>query len=93
MRLSENEIRRIVQKLISEWSRTGIYKAKDAVKKTEDSLCAIFAKELKREDDLNADVEKLLTQYEDQFESGKLDRRKMFSMVKAQLAKERKITL
>ena len=56
-------------------------------------LNEIFLKELKVEEELNVEVEKMLSKYEKEFQSGKLDRRKMFQMIKNQLAKEKKVVL
>lgn len=93
MRLTQEEITKILNKLIAEW------KTHDLIKTTVDDarlrtlLNDTFVKELKKEDDLNQAVEDMLAKYEKQFERGELDRHKMHQMVKTQLAKERKIVL
>ena len=48
----------------------------------------IFLKDLKVEDEINRDAQKLLDQYEAQA-GGKIDREKMFQMIKRQLVKDR----
>ena len=93
MRISPEEVTRIVHRLIQEWKTSGAARFKTTDEKIQFHLSEIFLKELRVEDDLNADVEKMLAKYEKEFQSGKLDRRKMSQMVKHQLAKERKIVL
>ena len=45
------------------------------------------------EDRLNAEVRKMLKQYDAEFDSGRADYQKMFVMVKSKLVKERSIVL
>lgn len=49
--------------------------------------------ELHVEDRLNADVREMLKQFEREFNEGRADYQKMFSMVKHKLIKERNIVL
>ncbi len=49
--------------------------------------------ELSIEDRLNAEVRELLKQYDAEFQSGRADYQKMFTMVKHKLVRERGITL
>ena len=49
--------------------------------------------ELHVEDRLNADVRDMLKQFEREFNEGRADYQKMFSMVKQKLIKERNIVL
>jgi len=93
MRLTEPEIQRIIEKLVAEWKSSQIVRFEIPELKLKERLAKIFIQELKVDDDLNKEVDKILQQYEKQFESGALDRRKMFQMVKNQLAKERRIVL
>jgi hypothetical protein len=93
MKLSPEEVSRVVNKLIAEWKEKKFVSFSVPDEKIRLTLNDIFLKELKVEDDLNRDAEKLLEKYEKEFAKGALDRRKMFSMVKAQLAKERKVVL
>ena len=49
--------------------------------------------ELQVEDRLNADVRDMLKQFEREFNEGRADYQKMFSMVKQKLIKERNVVL
>lgn len=93
MKLRPPEIERIVNKLLGEWKnrKQATFKGAEAHIRTE--LIDIFSRELRVEDEINAEVEKILSKYEKEFEKGALDRRKMFLMVKNQLVKEKKVVL
>lgn len=93
LRLSEIEVSRIVDKLLSEWKLKNLVACVGKEQEIRHCLIDIFIQDLKVEEDLHKEIENILSKYEKQFESGALDRRKMFSMVKAQLVKERKIIL
>ncbi|MCB0309194.1 MAG: DUF507 family protein [Bdellovibrionales bacterium] len=84
---------RILNKLINEWKSQNLLKSSVDDSKLLTRLHDTFAKELRLEDDLNKEVDQLLSKYEKQFERGELDRRKMHQMVKVQLAKEKKVIL
>ena len=49
--------------------------------------------ELSAEDQLNAEVREMLKRFDAEFQSGKADYQKMFTMVKQKLVKERSIVL
>jgi len=53
----------------------------------------MFSPEGLVEDRLNAEVRKILKQYDAEFDSGRADYQKMFVMVKSKLVKERSIIL
>jgi hypothetical protein len=93
MKLTGNEIARIVGKLLEEWKGENLVTLHVPEGELRDRLVAIFTKDLSAEDDLNREIETLLAKYESEFEKGTLDRRKMFQLVKAQLVKERKLVL
>lgn len=93
VKLTPEEIQRILVKLIAEWKQRDLLKVTVDETRLREALAATITRELKLEDDLNAEVEKMLAKFDRQFASGQLDRRKMHGMVKAQLAKERKIVL
>ena len=64
-------------------------KVESVVKHVEDAITM----ELNAEDRLNADVRDMLKQFEREFNEGRADYQKMFSMVKQKLIKERGIVL
>ncbi len=93
MKLRPEEIERIIDRLLAEWKtrKQATFKGPESQIRTQ--LIDIFSRELRVEDEINAEVEKILSKYEKEFEKGALDRRKMFLMVKNQLVKERKAIL
>jgi len=92
MRLSEFQVKQVCQKIV-----LGL-KAKQLInfKKPEGEVLAkmqeIFIKDLKVEDDINREAEKILAQYEAQM-GDKVDRQKMFQMIKKQLVKEKGVVI
>jgi|688.fasta_scaffold137275_3 hypothetical protein len=92
MRLSEFQVKQVCQKIV-----LGL-KAKQLIhfKKSEGEVLAkmqeIFIKDLKVEDDINREAEKILAQYEAQM-GDKVDRQKMFQMIKKQLVKEKGVVI
>ncbi|MFH1262144.1 MAG: DUF507 family protein [Pseudomonadota bacterium] len=93
MKLNPDEVALIVKKILEEWKRQDLTKFKITDLELTNRLNEIFLADLRVEDDLNREVETMLGKYENQFQSGALDRRKMFLMVKAQLVKERRLVL
>ena len=93
MKLRSKEVSTIIDRSLFEWRKEQLAEFKAPEPRLRERLNEIFLKELRVEDDLNKDVEKLLEKYEKEFEKGTLDRRKMFNLVKAQLAKEKRILL
>ena len=93
MKLRPEEISHIIDRILMEWSseKLATYPKGETSAKTQ--MTDDFVKELQVEDALNKEVDQLLQKYDAQFESGDLDRRKMFQMVKNQLMKEKKIIL
>lgn len=93
MRLKPEEISAIVRRLADTWTRSPHVEVMVDLARLIPELEALLVKPLQDEDVLDAEVEKLLTQYEKEFARGTLDRRKMFQMAKTQLAKEKGVVL
>ncbi|OGP14819.1 MAG: hypothetical protein A2054_04395 [Deltaproteobacteria bacterium GWA2_55_10] len=62
-------------------------------KKVYERMVEIFVGDLKAEDDLDKEVEALLKSHSGAMDSQRVDYRKMFSMIKNKLARERGIVL
>jgi hypothetical protein len=92
MKITETEIARICVKVLAAWKEKKLIEIKDNDTQVLSFLQAVFTKDLQAEDELNKEVETLLKKYDAQINAG-MDRRKMFQMIKNQLAKERKIVL
>lgn len=92
MRLKEFQVKQICQKLLLTLRSKQLIN----LKKSEGEILAkmeeIFIKDLKVEDDLNREVEKLLVQYTQQM-GDKIDKNKMFQMIKKQLIKDRNLVI
>ena len=93
MRLTKEQVQ-VLSSLIFE----NLKKKQLVVFKTEEEvvmkrILEIFLRDLKAEDQLDREVEKLMETYSKEFEGGDVNYRKMFNMVKAKLAKERDIIL
>ena len=93
MRLKDNEIE------YTAWRILKILKDKDEIIFLESEepvlqhLIEALTAELKMEDDLNREVEERLLEFQDQIQRDSVDGRRMFQLVKKQLAKERKLIL
>ena len=93
MRLKENQVKQICQKLLLE------LRAKQLItlKKTDTECLArmhdIFVKELKVEDDINLLAERMLAENLRKLgvKGDQIDREKMFQMIKKQLIKDKNI--
>ncbi len=93
MRLKPEEITSIVRRLLQTWVESPHVELLQDASKVKIILESILTKEIQAEENLDEEVEKLLGKYEKEFAKGTLDRRKMFQMAKAQLAKEKGIVL
>lgn len=92
MRLKEFQVKQICQKVLL----TLRSKQLIVLKKNESEVLAkmeqIFLADLKVEDDLNREAEKILAQYEATM-GDKIDRHKMLQMIKKQLIKDRNLVI
>jgi len=92
MRLKEFQVKQICQKLLLTLRSKQLIN----LKKSEGEILAkmeeIFIKDLKVEDDINREAEKLLEQYTKQM-GDKIDKQKMFQMIKKQLIKDKNVVV
>ena len=93
MRLNPVRIHQMAATLVERLQSRGFLeiqgKSEAVVQKVESAI----TNELNVEDRLNADVREMLKKYEREFNEGRADYQKMFSMVKQKLIKERNIVL
>lgn len=93
MRLKKERIDALAQILVDRLTEQHFIRP-DAIKTDlVSSLERIITNELMTEDRLDAEVRQILETYRAQIEKGQVDERKMFLMIKKQLAKEREIIL
>jgi len=92
MRLSTTQVQLVCQKVLHSLKAKQLITIKageaDVLKKMEE----IAIKELKVEDQINLEAERLLAQYTQQAGSN-IDKDKMFRMIKQQLIKDKKVIL
>ncbi len=93
MRLSKEQIEKIARQVLDNLKKKGlvVFKAREAV--VLERIIDIFTADIRKEDELDREVEKILSQHTGEIESGRIDYRKMFNMIKHRLARERGMVL
>ncbi len=92
MKITEEEIQRICMRVLATWKEKKLAETLQSDGQILAFFQGLIQKNMEDEDNLNKDVEVMLKKYEAQIDAG-MDRRKLFQMIKTQLAKERKIVL
>ena len=93
MRFSKERITTITAGIIDQLQTHGLLEVTGSKERLIVGLDKAITLELSIEDRLNAEVRELLKQYDAEFQSGRADYQKMFTMVKHKLVRERGITL
>lgn len=93
MRLKKEQIEKISHLLVKALPEKGKTKFKVPEEKIYHKILETITKDLQAEDKLDADVRKLMDQYQAQIRSGQLDAQKVFQMIKKQLIKERNLVI
>ncbi|MEC4674279.1 MAG: DUF507 family protein [Nitrospirota bacterium] len=93
MRFSKERITTITAGIIDQLQTHGLLEVTGSKERLIVGLDKAITIELSIEDRLNAEVRELLKQYDAEFQSGRADYQKMFTMVKHKLVRERGITL
>jgi len=95
MRLKDEQIHRLAEKVISDLTAAGLITLKAERGAALNAVKAAINADLKGEESLDRDAENLLDQTLRSMGRGAadIDRHKMFRMIKDKLAKERKIVL
>jgi len=91
MKLQQTQIEKLCQKILGRLKEKDLIVFKSQEPEVLKRMVELIENDLRREDVLNAEVQKMLDDLESQ--NPGLDRRKMFSLLKQKLAKERKIVL
>lgn len=92
MRLKEFQVKQICQKLLLNLRSKQLINSKKSDSEILAKMEEIFIKELKIEDDINREAEKILEQYTRQM-GGKIDKQKMFQLIKKQLIKDKNVII
>ena len=93
MRITKERIRHIATTVASRLQDQGLLEVTGPKETLIQALDKAIRDELSVEDRLNVEVRNLLKQYEAEFEKGRADYQKMFTMVKGKLVKERGLVL
>jgi hypothetical protein len=93
MRLKKERITALAQTLVDQLTEQQAIRLEASKAELISSLEQTITEELLIEDRLDAEVRQILETYRVQIEKGQVDERKMFLMIKKQLAKERGIIL
>lgn len=95
MRLKEEQIRRLAEKVYDDLSAEGLITPRGERKKVLDGIAAAISRNFAAEQTLERDAEKLLDETMASMGRGaaEIDRRRMLKMIKDKLAKDRKIVL
>ena len=93
MRVTKERIRVISVAVLEKLSSYQLFDVTGFKEKLVDTLEEAIRDELSVEDRLNSEVRMMLKQYDAEFNSGRADYQKMFTMVKSKLVKERGIIL
>lgn len=93
MRLSKEQVEKISRIILENLKakKLIIFKAREET--VLNRMVEIFLKDLKAEDELDREVEKILKGREREIEAGRMDYRKMFNLIKDKIAKERGIVI
>jgi len=86
-------VEKLVRASIERLKEKELIEFKADEKKVYERMVEIFVGDLKAEDDLDKEVEALLKSHSGAMDSQRVDYRKMFSMIKNKLARERGIVL
>lgn len=93
MKLSEEQIERVTAKVLENLKNKGLVKLKADEKTILNRMSEAIIKDLTAEDALDREVDGILDEHSRDVDSGAVDYRKVFNMVKHKLARERGIIL
>ncbi|HBO84892.1 MAG: hypothetical protein A2073_01945 [Deltaproteobacteria bacterium GWC2_42_11] len=93
MRLSKEQVEKISRLMLENLKKKELIIFKANEDTVLHRIIDLFIRDLKTEDDLDREVENIMKQYSNEIEGGRMDYRKMFSMIKHKLVKERGIVI
>lgn len=93
MKLSKARIDQMAGTIIQRLQEQHYVELQGAPSKVSSVITQAIHEELSVEDRLNQEIRTLLKQYDTEFEKGRADYQKMFSMVKEKLVRERGLVL
>ena len=93
MRLKKEQIQKLAHRVTQALSQSPDVKFKVSADQIDLGIQEIIFKNMNDEELIDAQVKKLMGQYESQIASGQLDRQKVFQMIKKQIVKEKNFIL
>jgi len=93
MKLTEEQIERVTAKILENLKNKGLVELKANEKTVLTKMNEVITKDLSAEDALDREVDGMLDAHSSDVDSGAVDYRKVFNMVKHKLARERGIIL
>ena len=93
MRLTKERVQAIASTTIGRLRKQGLLEITGSTDQLARSLDHVITEELTIEDRLNAEIREILKKFELDFEKGRADYQKMFTMVKQKLIHERGLIL
>lgn len=93
MRVTEERIQLLATEVVDRLQEQGLLEVSGSKERLIRGVGKAITDELSVEDRLHAEIRTLLKQYDAEFQSGRTDYQKMFTMVKTKLVKERGLVL
>ncbi len=93
MRLRDNEIELVASRVIRHLEQAGSLQCEAGETELRERIKQAIIDDLVIEDNLNREVEDILKNYTKDLSSGAIDYRRMFSMIKSKLARDRNLIL
>ncbi len=93
MRVTEERIQLLATAVVDRLQEQGLLEVSGSKERLIRVLGKAVTDELSVEDRLHAEIQVLLKQFDAEFQSGRADYQKMFTMVKTKLVKERGLVL
>ena len=93
MRVTEERIQSLATSVVERLQEQNLLEVAGSKERLIHAVRKAITDELSVEDRLHAEIRALLKQYDAEFQSGRSDYQKMFTMVKNKLVKERELVL
>ncbi|MFQ5328445.1 MAG: DUF507 family protein [Thermodesulfobacteriota bacterium] len=93
MKIPIEQVERISSLIVASLKEKKLIELKSSESAITERIVELFTRNLHDEEALNRDVDNIMKSHAGEVESGQMDYRKMFNMIKSRLAKEREIIL
>ena len=93
MRITQEQIEKIASQIVASLKEKKLLELKSGEEAVRSRIIELFTQNMLAEEVLNREVENIMKSHSAEIESGHMDYRKMFNLIKSKLAKEREIIL